>query len=52
MGFTAPNFDQLASVLRHELLFDERNFYAPERLEELGWADDATGRGESQTAVV
>jgi UDP-glucose 6-dehydrogenase len=35
--FMAPNFDQLASALRHKLTFDGRNLYDPERLAELGW---------------
>ena len=32
--FMAPNFDQLASALRHKLIFDGRNPYDPERLAE------------------
>jgi len=28
----APNFDQLATVLRQKLIFDGRNLYDPEHL--------------------
>ena len=48
----APNFDQLASALRHKLISDGRNLYDPERLAELGWAYHAIGRGASVQAVV
>ena len=41
----APNFDQLASALRHKLIFDGRNLYGPERLAELGWTYYAIGLG-------
>ena len=44
-GTMAPNFDQLASALRHKLIFDGRNLYGPERLAELGWTYYAIGLG-------
>ena len=50
--FMAPNFDQLASALRHKLIFDGRNLYDPERLAELGWTYYAIGRGASVQALV
>ena len=50
--FMAPNFDQLASALRHKLIFDGRNLYDPERLAELGWTYYAIGRGASVRALV
>ena len=50
--FMAPNFDHLASALRHKLIFDGRNLYDPERLAELGWTYYAIGRGASVQAVV
>jgi hypothetical protein len=31
-----PNLDQLASALRHKLIFDGRNLYDPKRLAKQG----------------
>jgi len=43
----APNFDQLATALRQPLIVDGWNLHDPERLAELGWTNDAIGRGAS-----
>ena len=46
-NFRAPNFDQIKSALAAPLIFDGRNLYDPERMEEAGFEYYAVGRGKS-----
>lgn len=45
--FRAPNFDLLKSALANPVVFDGRNLYEPERMEEYGFEYYAVGRGKS-----
>jgi len=45
--FRAPNFELLKSALTNPVVFDGRNLYEPERMEEYGFEYYAVGRGKS-----
>lgn len=45
--FRAPNFELLKSALANPVVFDGRNLYEPERMEEYGFEYYAVGRGKS-----
>jgi len=45
--FRAPNFDLIKSALQNPVVFDGRNLYEPERMEEYGFEYYAVGRGKS-----
>ncbi len=46
-SFRAPDFDLLKNTLKHPVIFDGRNLYDPERLNNRGFVYYAIGRGES-----
>ena len=46
-NFRAPNFDLIKSSLVNPVIFDGRNLYEPERMQEAGFAYYAVGRGKS-----
>ncbi len=45
--FRAPDFDLIKHTLRQPVIFDGRNLYSPERLQEKGFDYYAIGRGKS-----
>lgn len=45
--FRAPNFDLVKSALVNPVIFDGRNLYEPERMQEHGFEYYAVGRGKS-----
>jgi len=45
--FRAPNFDLIKSTLASPVVFDGRNLYEPERMQEYGFEYYAVGRGKS-----
>lgn len=45
--FRAPNFELIKSALQNPVVFDGRNLYEPERMEEYGFEYYAVGRGKS-----
>ena len=49
--FRAPDFDLLASTLKHKVIVDGRNLYDPELLKDKGLAYYGIGRGESIVRV-
>lgn len=46
-NFRAPNFDLIKSALTSPVIFDGRNLYEPERMQEYGFDYYAVGRGKS-----
>lgn len=46
-NFRAPDFDLIQTEIANTVIFDGRNLYSPERLEEKGIAYYAIGRGRS-----
>lgn len=51
-SFRAPDFDQMAAMLREKLIFDGRNVYDPHRLADQGWTYYGIGRGSSVRKAV
>ena len=47
--FWSPDFDQIKETLNHPVIFDGRNVYNPEQMEELGIEYYGIGRGLSIT---
>jgi UDPglucose 6-dehydrogenase len=45
--FRAPNFELIKSALQNPVIFDGRNLYEPERMEDHGFEYYAVGRGKS-----
>jgi UDPglucose 6-dehydrogenase len=45
--FRAPNFELIKSALQSPVVFDGRNLYEPDRMEEYGFEYYAVGRGKS-----
>ena len=45
--FRSPDFELIKKTLKHPVVFDGRNIYDPERLEQLGITCYGIGRGES-----
>ncbi len=45
--FRAPNFELIKSTLANPVVFDGRNLYEPERMQEQGFEYYAVGRGKS-----
>ena len=46
-NFRAPNFDELKQALSEPVIFDGRNLFEPDRMEEKGFSYYAIGRGRS-----
>lgn len=46
-AFRAPNFNQIKDALSEPVIFDGRNLYEPESMEEKGFSYYGIGRGES-----
>jgi UDPglucose 6-dehydrogenase len=46
-NFKAPDFDVINAALSQPVIFDGRNLYNPERLQEKGFIYYAIGRGQS-----
>jgi UDPglucose 6-dehydrogenase len=46
-NFKAPDFDVISGALNQAVIFDGRNLYNPERMEEKGFIYYAIGRGQS-----
>ncbi|MFT7490466.1 MAG: UDPglucose 6-dehydrogenase [Pseudohongiellaceae bacterium] len=46
-NFKAPDFDVIHAALNQAVIFDGRNLYNPERLQEKGFTYYAIGRGQS-----
>ncbi len=42
--FRMPDFDKMEKLLKNKLIFDGRNIYRPEEMEELGWEYYSIGR--------
>ncbi|MFW5966621.1 MAG: UDP-glucose dehydrogenase family protein [Persicimonas sp.] len=42
--FRSPNFDEMKSSMRQPIIFDGRNLYPPEQMEELGFQYYSVGR--------
>ena len=51
-NFRAPDFDVIKSALKQPVIFDGRNLYDPERLENRGFTYYAIGRGASIKPVI
>lgn len=51
-NFRAPDFDVIKSELKQPVIFDGRNLYDPERLENRGFTYYAIGRGASIKPVI
>jgi len=51
-NFRAPDFDVIKSALKQPVIFDGRNLYDPERLENRGFIYYAIGRGASIKPVI
>jgi UDPglucose 6-dehydrogenase len=45
--FRSPDFDSIRAALKHPVIFDGRNLYSPEFLQQLGFQYYAVGRGLS-----
>jgi UDPglucose 6-dehydrogenase len=45
--FRSPNFELIKSRLRQPLIFDGRNLYDPQRMQQMGFTYYAIGRGKS-----
>lgn len=45
--FRTPDFDQIASMLKHKAIFDGRNLYEPAQMAELGFDYFSIGRNKS-----
>ncbi|MDX8389869.1 MAG: UDP-glucose/GDP-mannose dehydrogenase family protein [Mariprofundaceae bacterium] len=45
MCFRAPDWDQAEQVMSHQILFDGRNLYDPDKMRARGWAYTGVGRG-------
>src|SRR5205807_3569101 len=45
--FRNPDFDVMARLLRHPVIFDGRNLYDPARMASLGFAYQGIGRASS-----
>ncbi len=51
-SFRAPDFDAIKAVLKTPVIFDGRNLYDPERLENRGFIYYGIGRGASINPVI
>ncbi len=47
-----PDFDKIASLMGQKAIFDGRNLYRADRLEELGFYYEGIGRGSRKTMAV
>ena len=47
--FRVPDFECMAGLLKNKVLFDGRNLYDPQKMDESGWTYYAIGRGEGCT---
>ncbi len=45
--FRSPDFNQIKSSLRHPVIFDGRNLYSAEQLQQLGFNYYSVGRGQT-----
>ncbi len=50
-AYRSPNFDALASRLKHKLIFDGRNMYDPHLMTELGYTYIGVGRSNFNSAT-
>ena len=48
-AFRNPNFDKLKGLLKSKIIFDGRNLYQPEDMDELGFEHYPVGRGFKKT---
>lgn len=51
-NFRAPDFDAIKGALKEPVIFDGRNLYDPERLQNRGFTYYAIGRGASVQPVI
>ncbi|GKX62590.1 UDP-glucose dehydrogenase family protein [Pragia fontium] len=51
-NFRAPDFDLIKATLKHPVVFDGRNLYEPERMNQRGFTYYGIGRGASVNPVI